>query len=327
MVVGDATFTVAASSIKIRGETDTVITFTTPVLTAGIRSLVFVDIPSGVSLAVQNVQVFAYPQGELVLAVNPAFGISEERTPVFVELSNCPPSEGANVEIRFGNIVLQPLSFTSTRTQTSTIITVPSRNCTENCSTLVEMSVIDRFGAPRTAHFVFTHRVPKPTITSYYPAEGASTQPVRVTVVVESMKVLANGQARHVYSESDVSISWAGERLAPIDGSGVVSGRSFSFRVLDACCREDVLVSVISMDGSVFSTTAGGEDSHNNGTFIYTYSPAASRLISVIPSRIPTTQPPNTPVTLNGQFFSANGMLCHNMRRGSYYSRLQLQPD
>jgi hypothetical protein len=173
MVVGEATFIVAASSVKIRGETDTVITFTTPVLNAGIGSFLFVDIESGVSLAVQNVQVFAYPQGELVLAVNPAFGISEETTPVFVELSNCPPLKEANVNIRFGSIVLQPLSFTSTRQHTSTLIAVPSRICAEDCSTLVEMSVIDRFGMPRTAHFVFTHRVPKPTITSYYPAEGA----------------------------------------------------------------------------------------------------------------------------------------------------------
>jgi hypothetical protein len=313
LVMDGATFIIAASSVEVRGEKDTVITFATPVLTAGTGSLVFVDIESGVSLGVQNLQVFAYPQGELVLAVvNPTFGIGEETTPVFVELSNCPPSEEANVKIRFGNIVLQPLSFTSTRKLTSAIIAIPSRICTVDCSTLVEMSVVDRFGMPRTASFVFTHRVPEPTIKSYYPVEGASTQPVRVTVVVESMKVLENGQARYVNSESDISISWAGERIAPIDGSGVVSGRSFSFAFLTPAVQsisqaEDVLVSVISMDESV-STTAGGGGSHNNCTFIYTYLPAAPRLISVIPSRISTTQPPSTPVKFSGQFFSAKGV-------------------
>jgi hypothetical protein len=312
LVVDQATFIIAASSVEVRGEKDTAITFTTPVLKAGTGSLVVVDIESGVSLAVQNLQVFAYPQGKPAVFALPTFGISEETTPVFVELSNCPPSEKANVRIRFGNIVLQPLSFTSTRQQTSTIIAVPSRICSEDCSTLVEMSVVDRFGMPRTAHFVFTHRVPEPTIKSYYPVEGASTQPVRVTVVVESMKVLENGHARYVNSESDVSISWAGERIAPIDGSGVVSGRSFSFAFLTPVVQsisqaEDVLVSVISTDGSI-STTAGGGGSHNNGTFIYTYVPAAPRLISVIPSRIPTTQPPITRVKFSGQFFSANGV-------------------
>jgi hypothetical protein len=70
---------------------------------------------------------------------------------------------------------------------------------------------------------------------------------------------------------------------------------------------EDVLVSVVSMDGSV-STTAGGGGTHNNGTFIYTYLPAAPRLVAVLPNRIPTTQPPSTPVKFSGQFFSANGV-------------------
>jgi hypothetical protein len=159
MVVDETTFIVAASSVELRGKTDLAITFTTPVLKAGIGGLVFVDIESGVRLAVQNLQVFAYPQGKLVLAVNPTFGIGEETTPVFVELYNCPPLEEANVKIRFGNTVLQPLSFTSTRQQTSTFIAVPSRICTEDCSTLVEISVVDRFRMPRSAHFVFTHRV------------------------------------------------------------------------------------------------------------------------------------------------------------------------
>jgi hypothetical protein len=314
IVVDGSTFIVAASSIEIRSQretTDTVITFTTPVLKAGIGSLVFVDIASGVGLTVQTLQVFAYPQGKLVLDATPTFGISEESTSVFVDLFNCPPSSEADVDIRFGYVRLHPLSFTSTRMRTSVVIAIPSRICTEDCSKLVEISVLDRFGMPRTAHFVFTHRVPEPTITSHYPVQGVSTQPVRVTVVVEGMKVLENGQARYVNSESDVSISWAGERIVPIYGSGFVSGRSFSFAFLTPAVQsvrqaEDVLVSVISTDGTVSTTAGGGR--HNNGTFIYTYLPAAPRLISVIPSRIPTTQPPNTPVKLTGQFFSAKGV-------------------
>ena len=52
-----------------------------PVLKAGIRSLVFVDIESGVGLAVQNLQkILAYPQGNIVHHATPTFGISEEIT-------------------------------------------------------------------------------------------------------------------------------------------------------------------------------------------------------------------------------------------------------
>jgi hypothetical protein len=316
VVVDESTFIVAASSLEVRGETtDTAITFTTPVMKAGSGSLVFVDIESGVSLVVQKLQVVAYPQGKLVLlTVTPTFGISDEATSVLVELSNCPPSDEADVDIRFGNIRMHPLlSFTSTRKQTSVVIAVPSRICTEDCSTLVEISVPDRFGMPRTAHFVFTHRVPEPTITSHYPIEGVSTQLVRVTVVVESMKVIENGQARYVNSESDVFISWAGKKLVPIDGSGVVSGRSFSFAFLTPAVQsvsqaEDVLVSVISMDGTISTTAGGGRGSQNNGTFIYTYLPATAGLISVMPSRIPTTHSFSTPVKFTGQFFSAKGV-------------------
>ncbi len=151
MTVDESTFVLKAQSLEASWETtDTIITFTTPVLKAGIGSLVFADIESGVGLAVQNLQVLAYPQGDIVLHAAPTFGISEETTSVFVDLSNCPPSNEADVDIHFGNIRVYPLSVTSTRKRTSVVIAIPSRICSEDCSTLVEISVLDRFGMPRT---------------------------------------------------------------------------------------------------------------------------------------------------------------------------------
>jgi hypothetical protein len=81
-VVDLSTVVVAASLLEARWETtETAITVTMPVLKAGIRSLVFVDIESGVGLAVQNLRkVLAYPQGNIVLRATPTFGISEEIT-------------------------------------------------------------------------------------------------------------------------------------------------------------------------------------------------------------------------------------------------------
>ncbi len=116
VVVGEATFIdiitfALISSVEVRGETDTVMTFTTPVLKAGTASLKFVDIESGVSLAVQNLQVFAYPQGGARACCESYVWIGEETTPVGLlgTLFNCPQSEEA-IEIRFGNSVLQPYS-------------------------------------------------------------------------------------------------------------------------------------------------------------------------------------------------------------------------
>jgi hypothetical protein len=94
-----------------------------------------------------------------------------------------------------------------------------------------------------------------------------------------------------------------------------VSRRSFSFAFLTPAVRsigipkeKTVLVSVVSRSGTV-STSSGGGGSHNNGvTFEYTLLLAAPRLMSVVPSNIPTTQPPNTRVKFSGRFFSAQGV-------------------
>ena len=145
-----------ASELESRGETDTVIKFSTPAVAAGTGVLIFTDTDSGVSLAVSDIEVFAYPQGSPVLeASSPSSGISETDTSVYIELSNCPQSVASDVEVRFGNVLLPHSSFTSTRQATMTTVSVPSRMCTEDCVETVEISVKDRFGVPRIASIVY----------------------------------------------------------------------------------------------------------------------------------------------------------------------------
>ncbi len=309
---GSTTFC-AASSVEARNDVDTVIRFeTSPVVAkSGSATLVFVDTESGVSLAVpSSLQVFAYPQGVPVVKASPTKGISEDATPVFLELLNCPQSTPADVEVRFGNIRLDPLSFSSTRQSTTLTVAIPPRACTEDCSESVLVTVTDRFKKPSTASFAFTSLVPVPSAKSAFPVKGAATQQVRVTVVVENLQVMVGGQVRYVQSESDVTVDWAGQSVAPLEGSGVVSQRSFSFAffVPETFVAQDmdVVFSVRSVGGE-FSTTKGGRK-EDDGKFIYTYLLEVPRLMSVVPARIPTAQPPLTKVKFRGQFFSAKGI-------------------
>jgi hypothetical protein len=81
-----------------------------------------------------------------------------------------------------------------------------------------------------------------------------------------------------------------------------VSGRSLSFAFLTPTSTgmsvaEEKEVTILSSDGI---TTAG--------SFTYVYLPESPRLISVVPLKIPTTQPPITTVKFSGQFFSDFGL-------------------
>ncbi len=69
--------------------------------------------------------------------------------------SNCPPSDEGDVDIHFDKIGVHPLSFMSTRKRTSVVIAIPSRICSEDGTTLVEIRVLDRFGMPQTVHCRF----------------------------------------------------------------------------------------------------------------------------------------------------------------------------
>jgi hypothetical protein len=105
-------------------------------------------------------------------------GISEDATSVFLELSNCPQSTPADVEVRFGNIRLDLLSVSSTQESTTLIVAIPPRACTEDCSESVLITVTDRFKKPRTASFAFTSIVPVSSAKSAFPEEGVATEKV-----------------------------------------------------------------------------------------------------------------------------------------------------
>jgi hypothetical protein len=306
LVVGESTSTFSLVSLEKRGTTGVAIKFITTAAAVGTGVLTLTDTDSGTSLVLGEVEVFAYPQDAPVLEViSPSSGSSEEDTPVFIELSNCPQSKPSDVEVRFGNIRLESSSFTSTPEATSFKVVIPSRECTEDCSDdifAVQVVITDRFDVPRTATFEFTSVVPVPAIRRVFPREGVSTETVRVTVVLDNFKVVTSGaDVRRVDSEDDVYVVWDGDTANPIYAiaeSGIAQGRKFSFAFL-APAAAVTSSEAVEVEATVYSSG----DVNDSQPFTYTYLPASPRLRSVVPLEISTTRTPiATEVKFIGQF-------------------------